>query len=310
MARTPKDRFTKDEMLTELRTIFLFEADHIYAGAGPEVAAAFIGFALDDEPSRPNPLNIPDQPSSHCYLPPARVDLSRFPIAQQFEWGYDFAFQPSFLNGFEPADAQDLNVFMLGTPKAGGLGADGGDTHSFMSADGLCQMTSDAVLARWKLEYDPGGGHTFTTRELALLANMTEGAVRNALVDRGENGLKAIPGSKPVSVDHTEALRWLSGRRGFIASPERPSADRFLAEHLAELRSAEAFGALLHRQFRILSPSLDGLEMVVLNSWFAGSFTFDQKTAEQIARELDFDVPLFVGKALEVSLRRDAGASR
>lgn len=37
-------RFPKSEMLNELRTIFLFEADHILMGSGPEVAAQFIGF--------------------------------------------------------------------------------------------------------------------------------------------------------------------------------------------------------------------------------------------------------------------------
>jgi hypothetical protein len=39
-------------------------------------------------------------------------------------------------------------------------------------------MVADAASARWKLEWIADGTQTFTIRELALLANMTEGAVR------------------------------------------------------------------------------------------------------------------------------------
>ena len=46
-AETSDRRFTKIEMLNELKTIFLFEADHIASGAGHEQATAFIGFQSD-----------------------------------------------------------------------------------------------------------------------------------------------------------------------------------------------------------------------------------------------------------------------
>ncbi len=217
------------------------------------------------------------------------------------------------LTAFDGSEFQDLNVFMEGTPRVGGISA-GGETHRFITPDGYCQMVADAAFARWKLEWDESGAgsHTFTTRELALLSNMTEGAVRNAIADKSENGLRAT-GSKPVSVEHEEALNWLKGRRGFIPSPQRPSEDRFLAEHLRDIRSAEALGNVVQRQLWSTfgspeaAPAALGWTADEVEKWCRGSFKFDESRACRLAQALDFEVPLFVGKALEVSLRRDAG---
>ena len=41
--------------------------------------------------------------------------------------------------------------------------------------------------------------------------------------------------------------------------------------------------------------------------WFDGSFSFDVERAGQIAKALELDVPMFVGKALEVTLRFPKG---
>jgi len=288
-------RVAKDDMLNELRTIFLFEADHILMGAGPEAAKRFIGFEPEFD--------------EYCHLPPEKVDFSHFRIARSFDRGYDYAFQPSLLNALTEDEVQDLNVFMLGTPRAGGISS-GGETHAFMTPDGLCQRVADTVYSRWKLEWDRfSGSHTFTTRELALLADMTEGAVRNALADKSENGLQAIPGSKnPVLVEHAEASRWLSGRRGFVSSPDRPNADRFLMEHLQGIRSCEALGQLIARLLRKTSGAITDKASALLpdvDQWIAGSQTFNERNARALAEALGFEAPLFVGKAMEVILRRD-----
>lgn len=290
--------FTKEKMLDELRTVFLFEADHIRLGAGDNAAEAFIGFAIGEE-------------SGYPPMDPALVDLSRFAIAAAFERGYDFAFRPSVLNTMGEHEVQDLNSFMHGAPRAS---ADG-DTHAFMTSAGLCQTVADAVFARWKLEWEKIG--PFTTRELALLANMTEGAIRNALADKSDAGLRAIPGSKnPVKVEHAEALRWLRGRRGFIPTPDRPIDDRFLREHLRDLESAEALGSLVGR--RILdvfgssgqAPAALGWTPERVAEWMEGRQAFDEAEAMSLANRLGFDAPAFTGKALEVIRRRDTSGSR
>jgi hypothetical protein len=173
-------------------------------------------------------------------------------------------------------------------------------------------MAADTVLARWKLEWARAGSEDFTTRELALLADITEGAVRNALADKSESGLRAIPGTKnPVTIEHAEALRWLKGRRGFIPSPGIPSEDRFLREHLQNVRSTKALGHLIDRRLWDMFGSPDAASTVLgwnpsdVEDWRKGAQTFDADLARQLAKALDLDVPLFVGKALEVTLRRD-----
>jgi hypothetical protein len=297
-------RFTKEQMLDELRTIFLFEADHTFMGAGEKAAENFIGFPLPDD-------------GQYCFSAPGTVDLGRFPVSEKFRRAYDVAFRPSVLTTFDGSEFQDLQVFMLGTPRTGGISA-GGETHRFMTPDGYCQTVADAAFARWKLEWDEtgAGSHTFTTRELALLSNMTEGAVRNAIADKSENGLRAIPGSKPVSVEHDEALRWLTGRRGFIPSPKRSSEDRFLTEHLRDIQTSEALGTVVERHLRSAfgspqaAPAALGWTADEVQQWCNGAFDFDEARACQLAKALDFDVPLFVGKALEVSLRRQVSDAR
>lgn len=292
-------RFTKDEMLTELRTIFLFETDHILMCAGEKLAEIFIGIPVPED-------------GQYCFEAPEKVDLRRFQITETFVRGYDIAFAPSVMTAFDGSEFQDLNVFMLGTPRTGGVSA-GGETHRFMTPDGYCQIVADAAFARWKLEWDEAGAssHTLTTRELALLSNMTEGAVRNAIADKTENGLRTIPGSKPVSIERDEALRWLSGRRGFIPSPKRPSEDRFLTEHLRTIQSSEALSELIKSQMWSAfgspqaAPDALGWTTDETEQWCRGSFQFDESRARQLAQAFDFDVPLFVGKALEVSLRRE-----
>lgn len=295
------DRFTKVQMLDELRTIFLFEADHILLAAGEERALQFIGFEVGDE-------------GEYCFQPPSKVELNRFAsIAGAFDRGYDYAFRPSVLNSLAEHEVQNLNVFMQSTPRAGGV-LSGGETHRFMKPEGYCQIVADTVHARWKLEWDSvgAGGHEFTPRELALLANMTEGAVRNAIADKSESGLKPIPGTKnPIKFEHDEAWRWLSARRGFIPSPKQPSEDRFLAEYIRSIETSERFGHLILDRIANATGSIrdDLLELrwsdKEIDRWCNGSFDFDSERAAQLAKALEFDVPLFVGKALEVSLRRD-----
>jgi hypothetical protein len=297
-------RFTKNQMLDELRTIFLFEADHLLMGAGQKMAEQFIGFPVGEDSDE------------YCFEDSSKVSLDRFQITGSFERGYDFAFRPSVINALGEHEVQDLSVFMHGTPRAGGISA-GGETHVFMTPDGLCQTVCDTVRARWKLEWDEMGEHNFTTRELALLANMTEGAVRNALADKSENGLRAVPGTKnPVIVEHAEALRWLKGRRGFIPTPNRPCEDRFLTEQLQNIQSAEALGQLIEQRLWATFGSLDkalaalGWSLAEAESWIRGSQAFKTDQARRLAEVFDLDAPLFMGKALEVTLRRDLSTQK
>jgi hypothetical protein len=77
---------------------------------------------------------------------------------------------------------------------------------------GGLEELSERVTARHNLD----SGVDLTAEQLALLANMSERSVRNAMLAGGD--LKA---SANGYVANTEASRWLQGRRGFVATTKR-----------------------------------------------------------------------------------------
>lgn len=314
-------RFTKDAMLDELRFILLYEAEHIRKAASEEAAEHFIGFPIWVED------DIVTSSSYTMHMDRTKVDLGRFKVGRYFEAAYDFAFAPSLSDFIERSDIWRLVEFMDGIPRSR-LSGD----YPFMKPEGLCQTVADTAYARWNLDMEEGG--SFTPREIALLANMSEGAVRNAMADKGENGLRTIPGSKPAEVPWEEAKRWLNDprRRGFVRTPTRPSEDQDLREALAAVTTVKDLTHLIWRHGLVfdgphvfedgtggdptafkIDRSAGGFDALAwspdeIKAWREGTFTFDVTKAQELARALDFDVPRFVGKALEVSLRRDAQA--
>lgn len=290
--------FTKVQMLGELKIIYLFKADDLALSYGDDHAQSLMGF----KPSEGR--------HDYCQEDPDKVDLSRFPITPQISTAYDFAFRPSILNGALTSDqVQDLLQFRANFPTSGGVFL-AGETHDFMTPEGKCWTCIDALFARWKLEWEPGAEDRFTIRELALLADMTEGAVRNALADKGESSLRAIPASKPLSVDYEEAKRWLAGRRGFIPTPKRASDDRFLLRQLANTRTADAFSKLLrqllldrHQTLKTAGMAL-GWDEAEVETWCRGTFAFDLDKVTALSRVVGVELPLLAGKALELWLRR------
>lgn len=290
--------FSKEQTLDELRTVFLFEADHVLISSGSAKAEAFIGFPPGDE-------------GEYVHQAPSKVDLSLFAnITASFERAYEFAFNRSRLNTFGEHEVQDLLMFMEGTPRIGGI-TSAGEMHRFMTPEGYCRTVADAAFARWKLEWAGDDSAKFTTRELALLANMSEGAVRMAISDKSEGRLRSIPGSKPVAVKFDEAKRWLSGRRGFIPWPERAADDRFLAQAIRSAETPKALGRLLHQVAEFQSPdelaAKLGWAAEDVRAWLDGTFVFNAERACEIAKSLQIDVPMFVGKAIEVTLRSAEG---
>jgi len=117
-------------------------------------AEAFIGFPAGDK-------------GEYVHESPSMLDLLLFAdITASFERAYEFAFNRSRLNTFGEHEVQDLQVFMEGTARIGGISS-GGEQHQFMTPDGYCRTVADAALARWKLEWVGDDSATFTTRDLA-----------------------------------------------------------------------------------------------------------------------------------------------
>jgi hypothetical protein len=290
MASAPTPPFTIDAMRDELRTILLFTADFLAMACGPAVATGVTGFASEQFHRES----------------PERVDLARLAIGPVMDIVYDYAFQVGQADRFGADCLQDATVFMLGAPRAGGQGVEGGETHPYMEPDGLCQRAVDTARARWKLD-DEGLEDELSVRELALLANMSEGAVRNALAAAG---VKA-KGSRTL-VDVAFAKEWLADRRGFVPTtcwsygPDRAQLD------IRTAGSVEALcGALARRaeQKGLAPQSLAqsaGISEARASAWLAGRPDLDVATATALATALDLDPALVAGRTVELVLRANA----
>jgi hypothetical protein len=92
---------------------------------------------------------------------------------------------------------------------------------------GYLQDMIERVRARRSLDE----GDSLSISELALLADMSERSVKNALTAEGSGRLNA---DKNGSVENTEARRWLEGRRGFVPTQKKEFPES-LDEHPDQL---------------------------------------------------------------------------
>jgi hypothetical protein len=123
------------------------------------------------------------------------------------------------------------------------------DIHGAHDHGAAFHMIIERALARYQLDY----GQYITLPQLALLGDVSERSVRNAIHATGESMLIATrDATNELVVEKMEALRWLGGRRNFdqtvrIGSwgknfPEKLEAAEimpFLKQRLVELYSAD-----------------------------------------------------------------------
>jgi hypothetical protein len=173
----------------DLAQMLIAHAATIARWANPEAATAFIGFPAD-EPSMP-----------YDETKWTDVDLERFDSKRLFDVAYDYAFQVGDPTRYGPDEWADLS-FLLDSYVTGYV-----MMHSPMAdPQSVIRRVGDMAHARWLLDNEPV--ETLSTRHLALLAQMEESAVRNALAKVGRSARGGI--------DNAFAREWLKGRRGFV----------------------------------------------------------------------------------------------
>ncbi|WP_299842684.1 hypothetical protein [uncultured Jannaschia sp.] len=279
-------RPTLSDLRLELAATLIVQAKHIVlATDSPEQGEAFLG--CDPEDTRAE-----------------AVDLSRFPIAAEIEALHAYAFTPTGDDLYDVNALHGMAHFLSSLPREDWDGS----VHGFPSQGSPFAMSDvlEAASARAALDGQDGTWtDQLSTRQLALLADITEGAVRNALSQGGAAGLTAIPGAKPVRVSLDEARRWLPGRRGFRPTPTGPSDDPVMTERLRGFDRMEQLTDLVgrHAARRLGSAEALGTDAA---GWLDGSYTFDTTAACRVAKAIGADAPTFVGKALELALRRDS----
>lgn len=190
-------------------------------------------------------------------------DLSRVDSMDGLETAYRYGIYGE-IEGFVSDDSEDGNIgrlnALLELEKSTHLisrnWGDIEDVHGPHDQGMAFGQAVEQALARYQLDY----GRHLTLNQIALLAEVSERSVRNAIHAAGEAMLAATRDETgDLVVEKTEALRWLRGRRNFketvrIGSwggdlPERLDADeimpflrnrlkeRFSVEHLRDILS-------------------------------------------------------------------------
>lgn len=289
-------KITKEDLTVELASVLIVMARQIQLWSHrTDLPAQFVG--LDEDALEGSQL--------------AAIDLTRFPMAQRVLEMHSYAFAPTDDDSPNLTALHELADMLAGLPRedfSGDLGAFPG-----INNDSKIQDVCQAAWARAAIDgIDEGLTSTLSTRQIALLAGMTEGAVRNAMTQSGEGGLRAIPKSKPVSFEVDEARRWLAGRRGFHPTPTGSNDDPILNERLRTFERMEQLTDFIERRaarrygdFAKLVETMQW-DMSQVMAWRDGSYRFDADEATVLAEALGADTPTFVGKAIELSLRRDA----
>jgi len=281
----PKPPFTKTQMMEELKVVLLTQASQIAHAGKIEYAVAFMGFEPED-PSYPYGFKQADQ-----------VDLTRFDATHYLDRAYDFGFQVERYWDWQDGLAEDIKSLMDGaTP----VGRDG--WSSPVSAENsFCRHAADLAFGRWKLEE----GLDLSIRELALLAGITEAAVRNAL---SKERIAVTNGE----VDHTVAQSWLRQRRSFVPTrKEEADKERWVEWKHALLNIkpfAEAFAQIL-RDYPMSEDVLSAKAQVsseFIKKLLAGRPDIDAAALQRVGEALDLDAPHFAGAAVQAALRSSA----
>lgn len=247
----------REDYVRELQLGILLIADHIARFKGEDAAVAFAGFRAEGE---------------YAKELPERVNLREFQSGWALHLMYEFAMglpAPEPSGDFEEsALASFINLIPL---------TDAYGEPAQWPKDPLTVQVLDTFRARRKL-LDPARRPTavFSVRELALLADMSEGAVRNALsakelASRREDG-------KVVS-DWTDAAAWLSKRRGFKATPDTSTSQLML-----EIATASSLKDLLAVVNRV-----PGVADVLPRKWRGGQWSGNLSEVHEVASAIDID---------------------
>lgn len=268
----PAPAFSRGELEADIRRALTSLAVDTYWIAGEEAAQAFAGCDFD--------IDTPE-------LLEPKLELSRFNFARVVFAAYESAFRTGESRLIGDEDVDELEIL---------IGATFGATFRRYPSpadlrESALRRTMLCAYLRWQISefggFDNDKLDESTVEKLAVLAGMTEQAVRNSL---NKEGLSA-----KGKLDYPVLIRWLENRRDFIPfrEDERPGARAtWTAIHLLKtMPGSEAFS-----EIRKLAGGSSRLE--VIEREIAG--VLDQSKApapallRQYAREAGLLIDTFV----------------
>lgn len=290
--------FKREEVMSDLQHALKATANHIaVAGADGNVAALFLGFSIKDDAS-----------FGAEEIDEKTIRLERFAITKIIDNAYDFAFQVGprpKQHTMDEADYLRMLTFRRGSPRF----VWGGVDTPMSDDDAPISRTIDTADARMRIHWKFG----LTVRQLALLANMSEPAVRTSL---SKEGIKTAGGRNDrglAEIPIEEAQPWLEGRRGFVATLEPEPTDPFYADDVVRLFKANGFDAGLSNVSAGASLSKCANEARVDPNWLLELASgrpakLDMEALDRVAQQICADAPAFIGNAVAAVLRANADA--
>ena len=190
-----------------------------------------------------------------------KVDLTQTNIGRYLPIYYAYAYDGRLISGYESEIEAGANIEKL-IDFAAKFCTDGSYFDLCLDVAGLDVGTDvghlSDMLRRLQARSGLDTGIDLSIAELALLAEMSERSVKNAINAEGDNRL--ILNDKGT-VDNAEALRWLKGRRGFKPTEKRnfPEGQSDCPEQIDGLE-IPAF-VRYRLELRFCTSVLDGIEL-------------------------------------------------
>ena len=276
--------FTQEEFAAEIREFLFIQAGHIAHGCNAEAATIFLGIPHEFSPTEGVKDEIVNQ-----------IDLSRFECWKFLRAAYDFAFQVGDSWHYDEDTNIDLVAFMQGMS----IYAISGEYSPYLVPDSKCRHVIDLAIGRFYLE-EPHA-QSITVRQLALLADMSEAAVRNSL---SAEKMKA-----PVEAD--AARTWLQGRKGYVPTKvednRRADWELTLKVSINGGRFSSGLESILKRMGLTAETAAEqaGIAPSDIAMRLDGpSGLPDLGAVKGLGELLQADVPNFVGQAVEAAMRQ------
>lgn len=224
----PVEAFSRDDLEKDIRGALTSMAVDTYWIAGPQAAEAFAGadFDIDD-----------------AEWLESRLDLTRFNFARVVFAAYESAFRVGEAHLIPDEDIDELEVLigaMIGAPFRR-------YPNPVDHRDSPLRRVMLSAYLRWQISefggFDNDKLNQSAVEKLAVLAGMTDQAVRNSL---NKEGLSA-----KGEMHYPSIIRWLENRRDFVPfrEDERPGArSTWTAIHLLKtMPPREAFSEIRKR---------------------------------------------------------------
>lgn len=305
---------TRDEVRLELQARLLADALRLGTLYGPEKVARMVGKTV------PSPALV--APSLGGYpgqLTLENFDLDKLQVGQlamaMYEYAFEFRHPAGMLPDVFKEEIEALEdfafeftsetfwLYMRDTFHTGNAG-----DAEWKAVPALL----DHTLARLNLDL----GDSLNVKQLALLARMTDRAVKNATSASGEQKLnvtsRTIGQNTLEFVENKEARRWLSGRRGFVETKFQNVTER-PGEHPKRITSLLELGQYLNARWHGLNKTPESIveeldwdtsKTEYVNNIMAEPHNIDPRDCESLAKSLLVSASWFTEQVMRLLFPR------